>query len=192
MVSAAGGLPVLLPPLPEHADRFALLCDGVVFSGGGDPIMERFGEPTHPGARTVDPRRQEFELALLRALEGRPQTPVLGVCLGMQLMGLHHGGALDQQLSETLPTAGCHWPEADHRVEGALGSATVRSNHRQALVASGALSVVAASDDGVIEAVRHDGRPFYVGVQWHPERTADERLGIGLFRQLVRFALRPA
>jgi gamma-glutamyl-gamma-aminobutyrate hydrolase PuuD len=24
-----------------------------------------------------------------------------------------------------------------------------------------------------------------VGVQWHPERTADEALGVGIFRRLV-------
>jgi gamma-glutamyl-gamma-aminobutyrate hydrolase PuuD len=33
--------------------------------------------------------------------------------------------------------------------------------------------------------VRDEARPFYVGVQWHPERTRDQRLGPGLFRDLV-------
>jgi putative glutamine amidotransferase len=48
---------------------------------------------------------------------------------------------------------------------------------------------VARAADGVIEAVRNEGRPFYLGVQWHPERTGDERLGAGLFRELVAASL---
>ena len=37
----------------------------------------------------------------------------------------------------------------------------------------------------MIEAVRCKDRPFYLGVQWHPERTDDAALGLGIFRQLV-------
>ena len=61
----------------------------------------------------------------------------------------------------------------------------MHSHHRQAVTDPGGLSIVARAADGVIEAVRDAGRPFYLGVQWHPERTRDERLGAGLFRELV-------
>ncbi len=41
------------------------------------------------------------------------------------------------------------------------------------LVADG-LSVVARAPDGVIEAVELASHPWLIGVQWHPELTADK------------------
>jgi putative glutamine amidotransferase len=136
----------------------------------------------------MDPRRQAFEVALLEALDAEGEVPVLGICLGMQLMGLHKGGRLDQHLPESLPTAESHSPRRSHAVSGELGCGPVHSHHRQALVDPGALRVIARAEDGLIEAVRDEARPFYVGVQWHPERTEDEALGPGLFRSLVAAA----
>jgi putative glutamine amidotransferase len=184
-IRQAGGVPVLLPCEPPCAAEYVRRCDGLVLSGGDDPIMEHWNVPTHPRARPIHPRRQAFELALLEALEDRPDRPVLGICLGMQLMALHGGGGLDQCLVETIPTARLHWPRADHQIGGPLGAGVVHSHHRQAVADSGGLAVVARAADGVIEAVRDEARPFYVGVQWHPERTRDQRLGPGLFRDLV-------
>jgi putative glutamine amidotransferase len=106
----------------------------------------------------------------------------------MQLMGLHAGGALDQHLPDSLKTAADHWDHHDHPVEGELGSGNVHSHHRQALTDAGALRVVARAPDGVIEAVRADDRPFYLGVQWHPERTDDSKLGPGIFKELMAAA----
>ncbi|MHC4081468.1 MAG: gamma-glutamyl-gamma-aminobutyrate hydrolase family protein [Planctomycetota bacterium] len=189
LIREAGGIPVLLPCEPPCATEYVRRCDALVLSGGDDPIMEQWQVPTHPRAKPVHPQRQAFELALLKALDDCGQRPVLGVCLGMQLMALHFGGGLDQYLVETLPTARRHWPRADHEVGGALGEGVVHSHHRQAVTDPGALSVVARAADGVIEAVRDEGRPFYLGVQWHPERTADDRLGPGLFRELVAASL---
>ncbi|MHC4447200.1 MAG: gamma-glutamyl-gamma-aminobutyrate hydrolase family protein [Planctomycetota bacterium] len=185
LIRQAGGVPVVIPCEPRCASEYVRRCDGLVLSGGDDPIMEHWAVPTHPRAKPIHPRRQAFELALLEALDECDQRPVLGICLGMQLMALHRGGGLDQCLAETLPTARRHWPRADHEVGGALGEGVVHSHHRQALADPGSLSVVARAADGVIEAVRDEGRPFYLGVQWHPERTEDERLGAGLFRELV-------
>ena len=187
-VAAAGGLPLLLPCLPEAAAEFVERCDGLILSGGDDPIMERWGVPTHPQATPVNPKRQAFELALLEILESRQHVPVLGVCLGMQLMGLFRGGTLIQYLPDTLASADQHWPKTSHSVHGELGRGSVHSHHRQALADPGQLRVAAAADDGVIEAIRDDGRPFYLGVQWHPERTQDETLGVGVIRQLVEAA----
>lgn len=189
-VRQAGGVPVLLPCMAECAAEYADRCDGLVLTGGDDPIMEQWGIPTHPSATPIDARRQAFELALLAVLDAAEHKPVLGICLGMQLIGLHGGGALDQHLPQTLVTAGEHWPQTRHPVAGALGEGLVHSHHRQALRDAGALSVVATAPDGVIEAVRDERRPFYVGVQWHPERTHDPALGAGLFSKLVACARR--
>jgi putative glutamine amidotransferase len=184
-VRAAGGIPILLPCEPACAADYVRCCDGVIMSGGDDPIMEQWQCPTHPKATRLDPRRQAFELAILAALDDQGDRPLLGICLGMQLMGLHRGGTLDQHLPESLPTADCHGPASSHAVDGSLGHGDVQSHHHQALSDPGCLCVVARAPDGVIEAVRDESRPFYVGVQWHPERTGDTELGAGLFRQLV-------
>ncbi len=187
-VRSSGGLPVVLSG--EVADIPAILdrVDGIVFTGGDDPIMEPFGEATHPEACRINPRRQAFELELLAGLESRTTVPVLGVCLGMQLMGLHAGGRLDQHLPDTLPTAADHADGRTHPIEGTLGQGIVWSRHRQALTDAGSLEVVARAGDGVIEAIARPDRPMYLGVQWHPERTDDDALGLDLFRRLVRQA----
>ncbi len=188
VVARAGGTPVLLPCLPDRAGEYASGCDGIILSGGDDPIMEHWGVPTHPRAKPVSARRQAFELALLSAAESRPELAVLGICLGMQMMGLFGGGALDQYLAESSATSGLHWPKTSHALDGRLGEGTVYSHHRQALTDPGTLRVVASAPDGVIEAIQDEGRRFYLGVQWHPERTGDAGLGAGVIRRLVEAA----
>lgn len=195
-IAEAGGTPLLLPPVPGLEREHAAICRGVVFTGGDDPRTEPFGAPTHPAAKPVHPIRQEYETALLEHLAGeRPRTPVLGVCLGMQMMALHAGGRLNQHMPETLATAAGH--RGVHAVEGRAGALSlprgmVWSNHHQAVDDPGRLRVAATSDDGVIEAVFGPGRPFYWGVQWHPERTDDPALGRGVFAALVAACTEPA
>jgi len=192
-IAAAGGVPILLPPIADLAPHHARLCDGFVFTGGDDPRTEAFGVPTHPAAKPLHPERQRYELALLDALQrSRPQAPVLGVCLGMQLMALHSGGRLNQHLPDTLPTAAEHRGRHSIRPGGAsvlpLREGSVWSNHHQAVDDPGRLTVLAQSPDGIIEAVVGPDRPFYCGVQWHPERTDDPALGQGLFVSLIAAA----
>lgn len=194
-VARAGGLPVHLPPLVEVVEAHAALCDAIVFTGGGDPAMEPFGRTTHHAASLVHPSRQSYETALYAALDRRPGIPVLGVCLGMQLMTLRAGGDMDQHLPETLATADRHQGGTLHPVSPtdargpvALGAGRVASFHHQAMRDAGSLAVLARSDDGVIEAVADPTRPFYMGVQWHPERTPDHGLGQRLFDELVAAA----
>ncbi len=188
MIAQAGGTPIVLPHHLDCLDEYLALCAGFVFSGGDDPRMEPFGRATHPLATPLDSDRQAFEVALLERLPR--QQPALGVCLGMQLMALVAGGDLHQRLPETLPTHEKHWGHRMHAVSGAIGSGQVQSHHRQAVSDSGSLEVAALSDDGVIEALVDPACRFRVGVQWHPERTADAALGLGLFERLVA-ACRP-
>lgn len=187
-IEQAGGVPLVLPCVRACVERYLALCDGIVLTGGDDPIMSHWDVPMHPKATPIDPDRQAFELALLDALDAQQHIPVLGICLGMQLMGLHAGGTLDQHLPDTLPTADMHWNGAVHEITGELGQGMIHSHHRQALVDAGRLRVVATAPDGVIEAVRADDRAFYLGVQWHPERTEHDALGLDLFRQLIAAA----
>lgn len=188
-VVRAGGAPMLLPCVPGLEERYVETCDGLLFTGGGDPIMETFGEPTHKEASTVHADRQAFELKLFELVQVRPEMPVLAVCLGMQFMGLHAGGTLDQHLPDNHPTAAEHKGGVKHTITGELGDGAVDSQHHQALTDAGALEVVARSHDGMIEAIQDKSRPMYLGVQWHPERTDDDALGQQLIQRLVDAAL---
>ena len=196
-VARAGGLPVLLCADTNLVDLYLDTLDGLVLTGGDDPRMEPFGAVTHPKATPLHPLRQAFESRLIERLqESRPAVPILGVCLGMQMLALHSGGTLDQHMPDTRLDAARHW-DGDHEVlpTGAATSALlqldrgmVRSRHKQAVSSPGSMTTLALSDDGVIEAIAAPERPFVLGVQWHPERTEDPRLGDRLFQALVAAA----
>lgn len=184
-VVAAGGVPVILPAIAQLRAELLEGLDGVLMTGGDDIDTRPLGVDIHPEAKCMHPDRQEAEFALLRALESRPHMPVLGICLGMQLMGVHGGCNLMQHMHDHLPDADRHGKDRRHAVTSELGSGAVASHHHQALADNANFAVVGRSDDGVIEAIRDRQRPFYVGVQWHPERTEDATMGLGIIQQLV-------
>ncbi len=184
-VRRAGGVPVILPAIAE--DRAAMLdaVDAVVITGGDDVDTRPFGIPLHPSAELMDPRRQAADFALLRALDERPDMPLLGICLGMQLMGMHRGARLIQHLHDEIADGERHRNDRIHHVTSDIGSGPVASWHHQAIADVKGFDVIGHSDDGVIEAIRDPSRPFAVGVQWHPERTPDPAMGDGIVRLVV-------
>lgn len=194
-VIAAGGVPFVLPPIVEQIPLLVSRCDGIVLTGGDDPRTEPFGKPTHAKATPVHELRQRFDTALIQMLLRRTEVPTLGVCLGMQMMALVSGGELDQHLPETTPTADRHAGNALHPVIAAGSgpmpiavAGMVTSHHRQAVRSAGAMDVIGLAEDGVIEAIARRGVPFFVGVQWHPERTQEHAVGVGVFERLVEHA----
>jgi putative glutamine amidotransferase len=193
-VAAAGGLPLLTPPLTGAIDGDALddaldqavgLADALVIAGGAfdiDPSL--YGEERLPACGESKPERTALELALLTRAE-RKGIPILGVCGGMQLMNVARGGTLWQDLDSQVGTAVPHQKpgpkaEAAHDVVVEAGtrlfraveraSLPVNSTHHQAIKALGRdLVVTARAPDGIVEAFEDPALPFFVGVQWHPE-----------------------
>jgi len=184
-VRRAGGVPMILPAIAE--DRAAMLdaVDGVIITGGDDIDTRPFGIALHPKAEVMDPRRQAAEFALLRALDERPDVPLLGICLGMQLMGVHRSARLIQHLHDEIADGERHRNDSIHPVTSEIGSGPVASWHHQAVADVRGFDVIGHSDDGVIEAIRDPSRPFAVGVQWHPERTPDAAMGDGIVQLVV-------
>jgi putative glutamine amidotransferase len=188
-VAAAGGIPVLLPPLPGVAAAVDNL-DGVLLTGGGDVDPGRYGAQPHPATSRVSESRDAAELAVLDAALAAGK-PVLGVCRGMQLLNVARGGTLCQHLENdaghTPPpgTFGSHPVRiaAGTRLAGILGANgsgfEVPTAHHQAIDRLGdGLVATAWAEDGVVEAVERSdaSAPFLVAVQWHPEAGADPRL----------------
>jgi putative glutamine amidotransferase len=198
-VAEAGGIAVLLPPVPRISEVLDRL-DGLVLSGGGDFDPAGYGAPRHPETTSVRPDRDAAEVALLSAAIERG-LPVLGICRGMQLINVTMGGSLHQHVPDVVGHHG-HAPAPGaygaHPVRVAAGSGlarilgrtqvdTVPTHHHQALDRLGdGMTATAWSDDGIVEAVELDlpGCPFAMAVQWHPEAGDD----LSLFRALVAAA----
>ncbi len=204
-IEAAGGLPVVIPPLELAAvepllDRFGGLC----LSGGPDLDPAAYHERRHPDLGPVEPELDLFELELARRADARG-LPILAICRGQQALNVARGGTLHQHLPDRPGTTIEHRQEAPghrptHSVEVSGGSrlarlmgrrkARVNSFHHQAVDRLGSgLRVVAWSPDGVIEGVEAPAREFLVGVQWHAETLVARRDNAALFAGLVQAAL---
>lgn len=192
-IDRAGGLPLAVPQIasPGFVAQLLERVDGLLVTGGDDFDTARLGlGPTHPEARVVPARKQDFDLAVVRAALARG-LPCLGICYGMQLCALAEGGSLYQHLPEDRPGGAEHRGGVEHtvrleagsRIASILGvpSHDVVSRHHQAVASTRPPWIVTARDgDGLIEAIEREGTAFALGVQWHPELGArggrDERI----------------
>lgn len=196
-VVAAGGMPVLLPPVGSWGAAEVSRLDGLILAGGADIDPARYGEQALATTGQPRPDRDSLEFALFDAAR-KAGIPVLGVCRGMQVMNIALGGNLRQHLPADLGNAG-HLPvpgtfgrvdvkvDPDSRLAGIIGQElTVSCHHHQGVDRLGAgLVPVAWAPDGSVEALELPGDEFVLGVQWHPEEdTVDFRL----FQALVAAA----
>jgi putative glutamine amidotransferase len=201
-IMSAGAIPWLLPRATAPLGIRDLLADldGVILQGGVDISPQRYGEEPLRTEWSGDPARDEYDMEIVRTcLE--LDLPLLGICRGAQVLNVALGGSLYQDI-ETMHDGGRvhrNWELYDRhehelhiepdstlarwyqRQSLAVAAPIVRTNsvHHQGLKTIGRDLVVEARSlpDGVVEAVRFDGRvngraPFAYGVQWHPEFLA--------------------
>jgi putative glutamine amidotransferase len=194
-VHRAGGRAVLLvPDAADAADPADVLeqVDGVVVSGAaGDVDPRHYGARRESHTRPVAPVRDDFELALVRAA-GERGVPLLGICRGMQVLNVAHGGSLVQHLPAVLGHDR-HAAEpgvfVSHEVRLEPGSLAaravgaerteVRGYHHQGVRELGdglRPTGWSALEDGIVEAVEGEKRPFLLGVLWHPEEDEASRV----------------
>src|SRR5690606_6121637 len=98
-VERVNATPLLITPAHGQASIAELLgmCDGLMLTGGEDVDPSRYGQRPHPKLETVNHARDEMELEALRiALD--MEMPVLAICRGLQLLNVHFGGTLFQDL----------------------------------------------------------------------------------------------
>lgn len=198
-VEAAGGVPLLLPPVATAgaAERVVKTIDALVVSGGADVDPAHYGAAPHERTAGWRPDRDAWELALLTAADA-VGLPVLGICRGMQLMAVHAGGTLDQHTPDLVGHE-THSPggdvygdievrtEAGSRLAALVGShVEVSCHHHQSVATHPGFTAVARADDGTVEAMEATGERFRMAVQWHPET----RVEVGLMAGLVDAARR--
>jgi putative glutamine amidotransferase len=207
-VRGAGGDPVLLLPGaearrdPGAIRGLVLSCRGILFPGGVDIDPIQYGAAPHPKLGSVDPELDDAQFALARlALE--EDVPVLGICRGLQVLGVAAGGSLFQDLPSERPSEVRHSVTEPkdflaHDVEVVPGSRLaaasggtrfmVNSRHHQAVQGAagsdriGPFAIVARAADGIVEGLEDARRRFLVAVQWHPENlVAAHQPSRGLF-----------
>ncbi|HJM24376.1 MAG TPA: gamma-glutamyl-gamma-aminobutyrate hydrolase family protein [Candidatus Thalassarchaeaceae archaeon] len=187
MVANNGGVPLIIPPA---GDMTILLesIDGLIVAGGPDISPVSYNEEPGPMTTEFYPEQDYSEMSLIKkALE--KDMPLLGICRGMQILCVVHGGKMYQHL-DTTPGyeghGGFSGKSTEHGVTvegGSLLSSimgdsfTVNSLHHQGVTDPGSLEVSArAEHDGLIEGVERRDKRFCIGVQWHPERKGHDLL----------------
>jgi putative glutamine amidotransferase len=201
---------IVSPGEPASAEEVLEPFDGLLLVGGGDVDPRRYGQEPSEEVYGIEPDRDAFEIGLLRAADATG-IPTLCICRGMQVMNVAYGGTLVQHLPGTPALLEHGVPVADtqslHEVrtdpQGRLRATTgveritCSSHHHQGVDRIGeGLRATGWSEDGLVEAIElepdgdPDDRPYeagwMLGVQWHPEDTADrDRAQQALFSGLV-------
>ncbi len=207
-VAQAGGIPVPILGIESSIPDLVKQLDGFLFTGGDDLHPRFYKEKLLKGASTsLSPdMRTEFEIKLFKHA-AKMKKPVLGICHGAQLINVALGGSLYQDISRQIRKTIRHSPakkseKVYHPVsifEGTrichiIGdcqfgkcSISVRSSHHQSIKNPGkGLRLSAVSSDGVCEALEsRSQKNFLVAVQWHPEKTINDRYTKKLFEAFV-------
>jgi microsomal dipeptidase-like Zn-dependent dipeptidase/gamma-glutamyl-gamma-aminobutyrate hydrolase PuuD len=102
-VVAAGGTPVLIPPVEDKDVIINTLegIDGLLLSGGADINPLWAGEEPSPELHHINAQRDLPELLITRLAYNR-QIPILGICRGIQTMAVALGGKVMQDITTAM------------------------------------------------------------------------------------------
>ena len=219
-VQSAGALALVIPS-PEGATKrgdvtlhdYASMLDGLVLHGGSDVSPVSYGEQPLKPEWSGDRVRDEYEIALLRAFIDAGK-PVLGVCRGLQVINVAFGGTLYQDITSQQPGSLPHrdaalYDQNFHEIEfvpdtrlanlyAGAARARVNSVHHQGVkkLADGFTVEAMSPDDGMIEAMRWNGRSYVNAVQWHPEfhdwKSSETLSGDPILKEFLSAAKAPA
>jgi putative glutamine amidotransferase len=192
---AGGAMAVMIPAVTadsivERSDLdlhdYAVALDGLVLQGGNDVAPELYGEKPIVPEWAGDPVRDRYEIELVEAFAAQGK-PVFGICRGLQLLNVMHGGTLWQDIPTQRPDSrehrdATHYERHLHEIEIVPGTrlaslypgftrGRANSIHHQGVkdLAPGFEIEARCPEDGMVEAIRRRGPPWMAAVQWHPE-----------------------
>jgi len=197
----AGGIPVTAPTSTDRAVLAECVqsTDGILFTGGDD-INPDLYEKNLPKAvlktieQTPDGGARDMRELILIEEVFRQRKPLLGICRGLQMLNVAFGGKLVADIPQQHPG------KIDHRrmdaplelvheatlTPGSLVSKIcktsvlgVNSTHHQGVLEpAGPFVATGRAADGIVEVMelREKLLPFFLAVQFHPERLVQKHV----------------
>lgn len=140
-------------------------CDGIICQGGDD---------------FYDYDKQVVKFAI------ENDIPILGICLGMQLMASVYDDNLILLNNNYNNHQDCNHHitiNSKSKLYNIIGEENINVNsyHKEHIIKSGIYDISAYSEDGVIEGIEYNNNRFNIGVQWHPERDMNKDYNKKLF-----------
>jgi putative glutamine amidotransferase len=167
------------------------LVSGLLLTGGEDVYPGHYGQAEDTvKCGPINHPRDSLEFRLID-LAMQHEIPILGICRGQQILNVAMGGSLIVDIPTEIDTRIYHrcydWENCSHEVvilrHNLLGEITglkngnVNSNHHQAVkILADDFKVLAIANDGIMESIGWNdpkGKPWLLGVQWHPERMEE-------------------
>lgn len=135
----------------KTAIRQINICRGIIIPGGDDIYFN--------------------ELKIIDYLY-TSNIPTLGICLGMQSMGVLFNGKIVHTNNHNYKNNYVHEININHNslIYKILNKdkILVNSRHNDKIINT-KLNITGISDDGTIEIIEDFNKKFFVGLQWHPE-----------------------
>jgi putative glutamine amidotransferase len=202
-VTAAGGIPVLLPQIADPDDLRAVVSrlDGIVLTGCKlDLEPSRLGFEPHPVTRPMPSRREDFDRRLAK-IAYEMKVPTLAIGMGMVTLNLMSGGSVFQHLPDDVLKSLSHRDTVEaclrHVIEIVPGSRMdsiygpgeirVNSDHHMGIdQVAPCFRVSATAMDGVVEAYESVEENWWcLGVQFHPHDETASALDMQVFESFV-------
>ncbi len=192
----------------EEIDSLFDGVDGLVLTGGVDVNPRYYGRSGDSSLCEIDDYRDSLEFKLIK-LAIEKGIPIYAICRGEQILNVFLGGTLYPDIPTYKHNAVQHScgnavlcvhpviidKESNLYKLVEQDTILVNSFHHQGVerLANG-LKPVAFAEDGLIESYEWEnpeGKPFFIAVQWHPERLdTKDPTAFGLGKKFIEEVIR--